>query len=139
VWQDPPSIDHNTELYTRAFLTEVMPRVEAEYNLSKDRNDHAIAGLSMGGLEAVTIGLAHSDYFGSVIGLSAAVQKLDFAKQFAGLDAKAANLDLLWIACGTGDDLIVPNRKLVTFLKEKQMPVTAIEIAGHAHVAGVAG
>jgi enterochelin esterase family protein len=130
VWQDPPSIDHNTELYTRAFLTEVMPRVEAEYNLSKDRNDHAIAGLSMGGLEAVTIGLAHSDYFGSVIGLSAAVQKLDFAKQFAGLDAKAANLDLLWIACGTGDDLIGPNRKLVTFLKEKQMPVTAIETPG---------
>jgi enterochelin esterase family protein len=84
----------------------------------------------MGGLEAVTIGLAHSDYFGSVIGLSAAVQKLDFAKQFAGLDAKAANLDLLWVACGTGDGLIGPNRRLVAFLKEKQMPVTAIEIPG---------
>ncbi len=130
VWDDAPSIDHNTDLYTKALLTEVMPRVDAEYNISKDRNDHAIAGLSMGGLEAVTIGLAHTDYFGSVIGLSAAVQKLDFAKQFANLDPKTANLDLLWIACGTGDGLISPNRRLIAFLKEKKMPVTAIETPG---------
>src|SRR5580698_7063362 len=26
VWHDPTSIDHNTELYTKAFLNEVMPR-----------------------------------------------------------------------------------------------------------------
>ena len=130
VWHDPPSIDHNTELYTKAFLTEVMPRVNSAYNVSKDRNDHAIAGLSMGGLEAVTIGLAHTDYFANVIGLSAAVQKLDFQKQFAGVDAKRANLRVLWIACGTEDGLISPNRKLVAFLKEKNMPVTPIEIPG---------
>jgi enterochelin esterase-like enzyme len=130
VWKDPPSIDHNTELYTKAFLTEIMPRVEAEYHISKDRNEHAIAGLSMGGLEAVTIGLAHTDQFASVIGLSAAVQKLDFQKQFALVDAKTANLRLLWIACGTEDGLISPNRRLVAFLKEKNMPVTPIEIPG---------
>ncbi len=130
VWDDPPSIDHNTDLYAKALLSEVMPRVDAEYNISKNRSDHAIAGLSMGGLEAVTIGLAHTDYFASVIGLSAAVQKLDFAKQFANLDPKTANLDLLWIACGTGDGLVNPNRRLVAFLREKNMPVTAIETPG---------
>jgi enterochelin esterase-like enzyme len=130
VWRDPPSIDHNTELYTKAFLNEVMPRVNAAYKISTDRKDHAIAGLSMGGLEAVTIGLGHTDYFANVVGLSAAVQKLDFQKQFAGLDAKRANLRVLWIACGTEDGLISPNRKLVAFLKEKNMRVTPIEIPG---------
>lgn len=130
VWQDPPSIDHNLDLYTRAFLTEVMPKVESSYNISKNRDDHAIAGLSMGGLEAITIGLARTDHFANVIGLSAAVQKLDFAKQFATLDPKTANLRLLWIACGTEDGLIAPNRNLVAFLKEKNMPVTPIEIPG---------
>jgi enterochelin esterase-like enzyme len=84
----------------------------------------------MGGLEAVTIGLAHTDRFASVIGLSAAVQKLDFSKQFATLDPKTANLRLLWIACGTEDGLITPNRKMVAFLKAKNMPVTPIEIPG---------
>ena len=130
VWQDPPSIDHNLDLFTKAFLTEIMPQVESTYNISKNRNDHAIAGLSMGGLESVTIGLAHTDHFANVIGLSAAVQKLDFAKQFVTLDPKTANLRLLWIACGTEDGLIRPNRKLVAFLKEKNMPVTPIEIPG---------
>ena len=130
VWKDPPSIDHNTELYTRAFLTEVMPQVESAYNISKSREDHAIAGLSMGGLEALTIGLAHTDHFASVIGLSAAVQKLDVEKQFAAIDQKIANLRLLWIACGTGDGLITPNRKMVDFLKSKNLPVTQIEIPG---------
>jgi enterochelin esterase-like enzyme len=130
VWHDAPSIDHNTELYTKTLLGEVMPRVDSGYNISKDRNDHAIAGLSMGGLEAVTIGLAHTDYFASVIGLSAAVQQLDFQKQFANLDPKRANLRLLWIACGSEDGLAAPNRRLVAFLKEKNMPVTQVEIHG---------
>jgi enterochelin esterase-like enzyme len=130
VWHDASSIDHNTELYTKALLGEVMPRVDSAYNISKDRNDHAIAGLSMGGLEAVTIGLAHTDYFASVIGLSAAVQKLDFQKQFIDMDAKKTNLRLLWIACGSEDGLAAPNRRLVAFLKEKNMPVTQVEIPG---------
>jgi enterochelin esterase-like enzyme len=130
VWHDPPSIDHNTELYTKAFLNEVMPRVNAAYNISKDRDDHAIAGLSMGGLEAVTIGLAHTDYFASVIGLSAAVQQFDFQKQFADLDPKKANLRLLLIACGSEDGLMSANRRLAAFLKEKNMPVTQVEIPG---------
>jgi enterochelin esterase-like enzyme len=130
VWHDPPSIDHNTELYTKALLGEVMPRVDSAYNISKDRADHAIAGLSMGGLESVTIGLAHTDYFASVIGLSSAVQQLDFQKQFADLDPKRANLRLLWIACGTEDGLVSPNRRLVAFLKQKNMPVTQVEIPG---------
>lgn len=130
VWQDPPSIDRNTGLFSRAFLTEVVPRVESTYNISRDRNDHAIAGLSMGGLEALTIGLAHTGHFAWVIGLSAAVQKLDFTKQLGGLNPDTANLRLLWIACGTEDGLISPNRRLAAFLKEKNMPVTQVEIPG---------
>ena len=43
---------------------------------------------------------------------------------------KTANLRLLWIACGTEDSLIKPNRKLVDFLKTKEMPVTQIETPG---------
>ena len=80
--------------------------------------------------QALTIGLANTDGFASVIGQSAAVQKLHSGKRFATLDPKTANLRLLWIACGTQDGLITSNRKLVAFLKEKNMPVTQIEIPG---------
>ena len=130
VWDDPAVIDHNTDLFSKALLTEVIPRVESEYRVSKNRNDRAIAGLSMGGLESLEIGLSHTDEFAWIGGFSSAVQKLNYAEKLASLDPKTANLRLLWIACGTEDSLIEPNRKLVAFLKTKEMPVTPIETPG---------
>ncbi len=126
----PATIDHNTDLFTKALLTEVMPRIESEYHVSKDRNDRAIAGLSMGGLESLEVGLTHTGQFAWIGGFSSAFHNLDYSKVLASLDPKAANLRLLWIACGTEDSLIDPNRKLVEFLKTKEMPVTQIETPG---------
>jgi enterochelin esterase-like enzyme len=130
VWDDPAAIDRNTSLFTQTLLTEVLPRVEAEYHVSKDRNDRAITGLSMGGLESLQIGLTHTSQFAWVGGFSSAIHNLDFTKELVSLDPKAANLRLLWIACGTEDSLINPNRKLIAFLKTKDMPVTQIETPG---------
>jgi enterochelin esterase family protein len=130
VWEVPAAIDHNTDLFSKALLTEVLPRVESEYRVSKDRNDRAIAGLSMGGLESLQIGLTHTGQFAWIGGFSSAVHQLDFEKALSPLDPKSANLHLLWIACGTEDSLIKPNRKLVDFLKARDMPVTQIETPG---------
>ena len=49
--------------FTEALLNEVIPRVEKEYNVAKDRDHRAIAGLSMGGAEATYAGLNHLDKF----------------------------------------------------------------------------
>jgi enterochelin esterase family protein len=49
--------------FADALLNEVMPRVEKEYNVAKDRDHRAIAGLSMGGAEATFVGLNHLDKF----------------------------------------------------------------------------
>lgn len=130
VWKDPVPVAHNTALFTQTLLTEVMPRVEADYNVSKSREDRAITGLSMGGLESLDIGLTHTDKFAWIGGFSAAVHNLDYPTQMATLDPRTANLRLLWIACGTEDNLIDPNRKFIEFLKEKNMPVTQIETPG---------
>jgi enterochelin esterase-like enzyme len=111
-------------------LTELLPRVESEYNVSRDRNDRAITGLSMGGLESLEVGLTNTGQFAWIGGFSAAVHNLDYANKLASLDPKTANLRLLWIACGTEDTLIEPNRELVAFLKTKNMPVTQIETPG---------
>jgi enterochelin esterase-like enzyme len=130
VWDEPAAIDRNTDLFTKALLTEVLPRVETEYHVSKDRNGRAIAGLSMGGLESLHIGLTHTDQFAWVGGFSSAVHNLDYAQALPSLDPKTANLRLLWIACGTEDSLIEPNRNFITYLKTKDMPVTQIETPG---------
>jgi enterochelin esterase family protein len=49
--------------FTRTLLEEVMPQVEKAYNVSKNRVDRAIAGLSMGGAESTFTGLNHLDQF----------------------------------------------------------------------------
>ena len=130
VWNQPATVDHNTDLFAKALLTEVMPRVETEYRVSRKREDRAIIGLSMGGLESLTVGLSNPDKFAYVGGMSSAVHGEGYTTRFATLDPKSANLRLLWVACGTEDHLIEPNRKFITFLKSKSMPVTQVETPG---------
>jgi enterochelin esterase family protein len=130
VWQDPAVVAHNTALFTRTLLTEILPRIESEYNVSHHREDRAITGLSMGGLESLSIGLGHPDMFAWVGGFSAADHNLDYKTQLASLNPKTADLRLLWIACGTEDSLLSANRRFSAWLKAKDMPVTEIETPG---------
>jgi enterochelin esterase family protein len=53
----------NVNGYTKILLGEVMPVVERSYHVAKRREDRAIAGLSMGGAEALLTGLNHLDTF----------------------------------------------------------------------------
>lgn len=131
IWQQDAPIRENTKLFSESLLTEVLPRVEAAYNVSKKAEDRAIAGLSMGGLEGLTIGLNHPEEFDWVGGFSAAVHRLDHSLDVPNVDEKtSAQRRLLWIACGTEDSLIKPNRALVAWLKTKDVPVTAVETPG---------
>ena len=49
--------------YTKILLEEVMPAVERAYNVSRNREERAIAGLSMGGAETLYTALNHLDKF----------------------------------------------------------------------------
>lgn len=140
IWRGSPEpVNRNTEAFAQALLTEVMPRVEAEYRVSKRREDRAIAGLSMGGLESLTVGLKHTEMFAYVGGFSAAVHLLK-PEQIPLLSApdaaKKADLKVLWVACGKGDSLIAANRALAGELKGAGLPVTEVETEG-AHVSYV--
>lgn len=130
IWKDPAAVDHNTQLFMSLLTEEIMPMVESAYNIARDREGRAIAGLSMGGLESLDTGLHETDKFAWIGGFSSAVHNLDYEHQLATLDPKSANLKLLWIACGTGDSLIDANRKMIAFLKGKGMPVTQVETPG---------
>jgi enterochelin esterase-like enzyme len=128
-WNDDSAVNRNGSLFRQALLTEVLPQVESNYRVSKKREDRAITGLSMGGLESLAIGLMHSEKFAWVGGFSSAVGHSE-DKQLAALNARTADLRLLWISCGTEDDLITPNRAFIAWLKSRSFPVTAIETPG---------
>uniref|UniRef100_Q01VW5 Putative esterase n=1 Tax=Solibacter usitatus (strain Ellin6076) TaxID=234267 RepID=Q01VW5_SOLUE len=150
--------------YAKTVLEEVMPQVEKEYHVSKDRTQRAIAGLSMGGAEATVTGLNHLDKFAWIGSFSGAYvmwpgargaspatppagggrgggrgpASLDagaFAKNFPSLDAKAnSQIRLLWVACGTADGLIGVNRQFKGWLDSKDIKVTYVEVPEMAHV-----
>jgi enterochelin esterase-like enzyme len=133
-WQDKALVERNFNQYTQILLNEVKPQAEKMYSISKDRKEHAIAGLSMGGGESLRTGLNHLDDFAYVGAFSSAVpDKDDFDRVFPNLASevkKKDRLKLLWVACGTEDHLITPNRAFTGWLKEQQIPVTVIEIPG---------
>ncbi len=123
------SADHYKR-FRQALLTEILPQVEAAYHVARDRDHRAIAGLSMGGQESLTIGLTNPDRFAYVIGLSSAAQGLPTNPDLANLNPKSANLRLLWISCGTEDSLSEPNHKLADWLKSKGMTVDYVQTPG---------
>lgn len=130
-WGHTDVRDKNFSRFREALLTEVMPQVETEYRVSKDRNSRAIAGLSMGGSESLLTGLNNVDKFAWIGAFSSGGLPQPFENDFPSLDSKAgAQLKLLWIACGTDDRLITLNRNLREWLKQKGIQHTDIETPG---------
>ena len=58
--------------YTKILLEEVMPVVDKAYNVSRNREQRAIAGLSMGGAESLYVGLKNLDTFAWIGAFSSA-------------------------------------------------------------------
>lgn len=129
--RDPALGRRNMEKFSEATLQEVLPQVEKSYRVSKDRDQRAIAGLSMGGAESLYTGLNALDRFAWIGAFSSGGLADDLNTIFPGLDSKANDqLRLLWIACGVEDRLIVGNRKFLDWLKSKGIRYTWVETSG---------
>jgi enterochelin esterase-like enzyme len=130
-WSHPDMRQLNFDKFRAALLTEVMPRAENEYRITKDRNARAVAGLSMGGSESLLTGLNNLNKFSWIGAFSSGGIPEDFQADFPALDAKAnPQIRLLWIACGTEDHLITVNRSFREWLKSKGVQHTDIETPG---------
>ena len=120
----------NITKFADALLTEVIPQVEKEYPVKADRENRAIAGLSMGGAETIYTGLHNIDKFAWMAPLSSAIFD-DPDKEFPEINAKSTEkIKLLWIACGKDDDLLKKNRDFKTWLSSKGVKFTSIETDG---------
>jgi enterochelin esterase-like enzyme len=95
-----------------------------------DADHRAVAGLSMGGGQALRVGLKNLDTFAWVGGFSSAL--------FGGStdlvpDADAAKkLRLLWVSCGDKDRLLDGSKNFHAALEKKKVPhVWYQESGGH--------
>ena len=114
------------------FLEDIIPLVESQYRVQADRDHRAIAGLSMGGGQSLSIGLGHPELFGWVGGFSAAVFNPETTLAKVLDDPKATNdrMHLLWIGCGKDDRLVENARQLSDMLKTKDIRHTLVVSEG---------
>ena len=106
--QNGPDQARNNALFEQDLLSDIMPAVEANYRVAKGPRNRAVAGLSMGGMQALAIGLHNPGQF-AWIGVYSPIMEQDFETRYEAQLADAAALNkklaVLWIACGTQDNL----------------------------------
>lgn len=122
----------NLSRFTDILLSEIVPQIESTYRVKRDRESRAIAGLSMGGAESLLTGLNHLDQFAWIGAFSSGgIDLRSFDQEFPNADQGVnSRLKLLWIACGTEDDLNKINRQFKSWLKQKGVQFTDIETPG---------
>jgi len=117
------------EAFGEVVVKDLIPEIDKSYRTLADRSHRAIAGLSMGGGQAMNTGLGNLDKFASIGCFSGAVTRnFDIKTSFNGAFADPAGFNkrvpLLWIGCGTEDSLVAGSRALHN----------ALQTAGVRHV-----
>jgi enterochelin esterase-like enzyme len=118
--------------FERDLLDSLIPAVQAKYATYSDREQRGLAGLSMGGGQALNFGLGHLETFAWVGGFSAAPNTLPPDKLVPDAAAARSQLKLLLIACGNQDGLINVSQGVHGFLKAQQVPhLWHVDAHGH--------
>ena len=103
-------------------LDQIVPTVEKTFRVSVKADDRAIAGLSMGGGQTVSIGFTHLNLFHSIGIFSAGGGGNDPVKQFPDLltDPAATNkkMKVIWICAGDKDFALAGAQNLDKILTE---------------------
>jgi enterochelin esterase-like enzyme len=109
------------EGFSKDLIDDLLPFVQSNYRVYADRDHRAIAGLSLGGGQALGIGLSHPQIFSRIAAFSASVG----SGQANGVDLKTLLADpkqindrfpLLWVGCGTEDGLFDSNQAFAELL-----------------------
>ena len=118
--------------FERDLLDDVIPAIESRYSASSDRENRALAGLSMGGGQSLNFGLTNLDTFAWVGGFSSAPNTRPPAELLPDPAAARDSLRLLWLSCGNKDGLIGISQGVHAYLKEHEVPhVWHVDEHGH--------
>jgi enterochelin esterase-like enzyme len=108
--------------FERDLLNDLIPFIEKTYPVYKDRENRAIAGLSMGGGQSLNFGLGNLDKFAWVGGFSSAPNTKSPELLVPNPSDARKKLKLLWISCGDDDNLITFSQRTHDYLEAKNVP-----------------
>ncbi|MBN1695627.1 esterase family protein [candidate division WOR-3 bacterium] len=113
-------------------LNDLIPFIEKTYPVYTNRENRAIAGLSMGGGQSLNFGLGNLAKFAWVGGFSSAPNTKEPELLVPDPTTARKKLKLLWISCGDTDDLITISQRTHDYLNTNNVPhIYYIEPGAH--------
>ncbi len=108
--------------FERDLLDDVIPAIESRYSVFTNRENRALAGLSMGGGQSLNFGLAHLETFAWIGGFSSAPNTKPPTELLPDPAVAKNQLKLLWLSCGNKDGLISISQGVHRYLKDNGIP-----------------
>lgn len=108
--------------FEKDLLNDLIPFIEKKYSTLKDRENRAIAGLSMGGGQSLNFGLGNLDKFAWIGGFSSAPNTKKPQELVPNPEDAKKKLKLLWISCGDADGLITNSKRTHDYLFQNNVP-----------------
>jgi len=102
-------------------LNDLIPFIEGHYSVLTNRKGRAIAGLSMGGGQSLNFGLGNLDKFAWIGGFSSAPNTKQPEALIPNVDAARKNIRLLWVSCGTEDNLLSVSERTAAYLTKNNI------------------
>lgn len=117
--------------FEKDLLNDIIPFIEKKYSVKKERENRAIAGLSMGGGQTQNFGFGNIDKFAWVGAFSSAPNTKE-PKSLLPNPQDARKLKLIFISCGDQDGLMPFSKRTHDYLTENKIPhIFYIEPGGH--------
>ncbi len=104
--------------FEKDLLNDLIPHIEKNFPVKTDRENRAIAGLSMGGGQSLNFGLGNLDKFAWVGGFSSAPNTKLPAELVPEPQKAKEMMKLIWISCGDKDNLIRISQRTSEYLSE---------------------
>jgi enterochelin esterase-like enzyme len=104
-------------IFEKDLLNDLIPFIEGTYPVHTNRENRAIAGLSMGGGQSLNFGLGNPDKFAWIGGFAPAPNTKMPEVLHNPFEVKK-KLKLLWISCGVDDNLMWVSQRTHVYLEE---------------------
>ncbi|WP_460913064.1 esterase [Spirosoma areae] len=133
---NPQAMNNLRSMFAKELLNDIMPYVEKTYRTLPNRENRAIAGLSMGGFQTLDVTLSRPELFNYVGVFSSgffgpSIDEAD-TKYAAALNDPAFNKGkkLFWIGIGKDDFVMDANKKTLALLDKHQIKYQYKETSG---------
>lgn len=108
--------------FEKDLLNDLIPFIEKSYPVAAANTHRAIAGLSMGGGQALNFGLANLDTFAWIGAFSPAPNTKPPEEILPDPEEAKNKLKLLWISCGDQDRLLTFSKRTHEYLLIHDVP-----------------